>query len=151
MCYIPHHITGYHLFGCAPSEGGYIGGCNVWAGGENAACAKETDQTKCEAHTGDCSWVNTTAGGTADPKCVSIAYNAMDGPGVRNAMQRKVMETTRLKIPASFYGETTHCGGARGTTVFPMPCSQGSSWNTKLVSWLAAEPVSYPAGRLAKQ
>ena len=31
------------------------------------------------------------------------------------------------------YGETTHSGGANGTTVFPMPCAQGASWNESLI------------------
>jgi beta-glucosidase len=125
---------GYSLFGCNPNAGGYIGGCNPWGGHGNAACSTETNKTKCEAHTGSCFWV---VGDGGKASCVSIAYNALDGPAVRNAVQQKVMTATRLKIPASFYGETTHCGGARGTTVFPMPCSQGASWNATLVGAIA--------------
>lgn len=47
------------------------------------------------------------------------------------------MKANRLGIPASYYAETTHSGGAPGTTVFPMPCSQGASWNTTLVQRIA--------------
>lgn len=41
-----------------------------------------------------------------------------------NAGQVAVMKANRLGIPVSYYAETTHSGGAPGTTVFPMPCSQ---------------------------
>ena len=127
----------YALFGCSPSAGGYIGGCNAWAGSVgNSGCAKRHTASACEAiH--ECYWV--TRGGRA--QCLStggLEANAQDGPAVRNEIQRRVMNNTRLKIPASFYGETTHCGGARGTTVFPMPCLRGSSWNTTLVGAIAA-------------
>eukprot|EP01052_Picozoa_sp_SAG31_P031713 SAG31_NODE_3391_length_4326_cov_6.489236_2_plen_302_part_00 len=127
---------GYALFGCSPSSGGYIGGCNAWAGGGDSSCGAKASREECEAK-GSCYWV--ARGGKQ--QCLSVGgldANAQDGPAVRNAVQRKVLETTRLKIPASFYGETTHCGGARGTTVFPMPCSQGSTWNTSLVGAIAA-------------
>lgn len=130
-----HATCSYALFGCSPSAGGYIGGCNAWAGEGNSECAKQHTSAACEAK--ECYWV--TRGGKA--QCLStggLDANAQDGPAVRNEIQRRVMQSTRLKIPASFYGETTHCGGARGTTVFPMPCSQGSTWNTTLVSAIAA-------------
>jgi hypothetical protein len=130
---------GYSLFGCTPGSGGYIGGCNAWAGGGDSSCAVHRSQAACEppSKPTGCYWV--TRGGRQ--QCLSaggFGANAQDGPAVRNAVQKKVMETTRLKIPASFYGETTHCGGARGTTVFPMPCSQGSSWNQSLVGAIGA-------------
>ena len=130
-------ICSYALFGCSPTSGGYIGGCNAWAGSiGNPQCAKQNVSTACEA-TRECYWV--TRGGKA--QCLSTGWldaNAQDGPAVRNEIQRRVMQSTRLKIPASFYGETTHCGGARGTTVFPMPCLQGSTWNATLVGAIAA-------------
>ena len=44
-----------------------------------------------------------------------------------NAGQVAVMKANRLGIPVSYYAETTHSGGAPGTTVFPMPCSQVDS------------------------
>ncbi len=127
---------GYALFGCTPGAGGYIGGCNAWAGPGNSGCAKHHSAAAC-SNASACYWI--VRGGRE--QCLStggLDANAQDGPAVRNAIQRKVMETTRLKIPASFYGETTHCGGARGTTVFPMPCSQGATWNTTLVGAIAA-------------
>jgi hypothetical protein len=55
------------------------------------------------------------------------------GASFTNELNRRLNATTRLGIPASILGETTHSGGAPGTTVFPMPCSQGASWNASLV------------------
>ena len=50
-----------------------------------------------------------------------------------NELNRLLNTSTRLGIPASIIAETTHSGGAAGTTVFPMPCNQGASWNLSLV------------------
>lgn len=55
-----------------------------------------------------------------------------------NSLQAVLKNKTRLGIPASFFAETTHSGGAPGTTVFPMPCSQGASFNTSLVEQIAS-------------
>jgi beta-glucosidase len=55
------------------------------------------------------------------------------GASFTNELNRMLNESTRLGIPVSILGETTHSGGAPGTTVFPMPCSQGASWNASLV------------------
>jgi beta-glucosidase len=54
----------------------------------------------------------------------------------RNAFQKKFLEGSRLNIPVSFINEGLH-GGAQGGTVFPMPVSQGASWNTTLVNSIA--------------
>jgi hypothetical protein len=50
-----------------------------------------------------------------------------------NELNRLLNASTRLGIPASIIAETTHSGGASGTTVFPMPCLQGATWNLSLV------------------
>lgn len=63
--------------------------------------------------------------------------DAVGGARVTNALRITLAEKTRLGIPPSVYGETTHSGGAPGTTVFPMPCSQGASWNLTLVEEVA--------------
>ena len=55
------------------------------------------------------------------------------GASFTNALNSRMNSSTRLGIPVSILGETTHSGGAPGTTVFPMPCSQGASWNLSLV------------------
>ena len=59
------------------------------------------------------------------------------GANFTNTLQAALRASTRLGVPASVHGETTHSGGGTGTTVFPMPCSQGASWNTSLVEAIA--------------
>lgn len=80
--------------------------------------------------------------GTCEDINVTIYPNGVGGcqvgaaqAGVEaiSALRRALISGTRLGIPPSAYGETTHSGGAGGTTVFPMPCSQGASWNLTLV------------------
>ena len=58
---------------------------------------------------------------------------ASTGVATVKALRQALGASTRLGIPPSVYGETTHSGSAGGTTVFPMPCSQGASWNVSLV------------------
>ena len=48
-----------------------------------------------------------------------------NGLACTNAGQSSLVNMTRLGIPASYIAETTHSGGASGTTVMPMPISQG--------------------------
>ena len=54
--------------------------------------------------------------------------NGAEGSANATNKLRAAFAATRLGIPPSVYGETTHSSGARGSTVFPAPCSQGSSW-----------------------
>ena len=57
--------------------------------------------------------------------------NGLGGCGSSGAMGgvayvgklRSAFNATRLGIPPFVYAETTHSGGAQGTTVFPMPCA----------------------------
>jgi len=51
-----------------------------------------------------------------------------------NALQKWLIENTRLGIPAVFHDEILHGNMARGSTVFPTPLSMASSWDTELVS-----------------
>ena len=51
-----------------------------------------------------------------------------------NALQKWLVENTRLGIPAVFHDEILHGNMARGSTVFPTPLSMASSWDTALVS-----------------
>lgn len=53
---------------------------------------------------------------------------------LRNALQRKAMENTRLGIPILFGFDVIH--GFR--TIYPIPLAQGCSWNPELVSELSA-------------
>lgn len=91
---------------------------------------------------------------TLDEKVAQLGYNIQQCSSMKNVsknyphgiggcavsridetieLRKALKRSTRLGIPPSVYGETTHSGGAAGTTVFPMPCSQGSSFNTTLV------------------
>ena len=51
---------------------------------------------------------------------------------VQNALQRRMVEGTRLGIPITFTQETMTSGAHNGTS-FPHPAAQGSSWNMSLV------------------
>ncbi len=57
------------------------------------------------------------------------------GPEMRNRMQRRAMEETRLGIPILFAYNTVH--GFR--TIFPIPLAQACSWNPRLVEAACAE------------
>lgn len=50
-----------------------------------------------------------------------------------NAIQRHLVEGTRLGIPALFHEETAHGLKARDATIFPIPPGLGSTWDTDLI------------------
>lgn len=50
-----------------------------------------------------------------------------------NAVQRFLVEETRLGIPALFHEETAHGLKARDATIFPIPPGLGSTWDPGLV------------------
>lgn len=50
-----------------------------------------------------------------------------------NAIQRHLVENTRLGIPALFHEETAHGLKARDATIFPIPPGLGSTWDPELV------------------
>ncbi len=65
-----------------------------------------------------------------------------DGPRTRtarqeaeyiNAVQRWVIENTRLGIPVMFHEEALHGLVAPGATAFPVPLALGSTWDPELV------------------
>ncbi len=51
-----------------------------------------------------------------------------------NAVQKWLIENTRLQIPAVFHDEILHGNMASGSTVFPVPLALASSWDTDLIS-----------------
>ncbi|WP_236252786.1 glycoside hydrolase family 3 N-terminal domain-containing protein [Echinicola sp. 20G] len=55
-----------------------------------------------------------------------------------NAMQRYVIENTRLGIPMLLAEECPHGHMAIGTTVFPTSIGQASTWNPKLIKEMAS-------------
>ncbi|WP_230461432.1 glycoside hydrolase family 3 N-terminal domain-containing protein [Sphingobium sp. CAP-1] len=68
-----------------------------------------------------------------------------DGVAFINAVQRHLVENTRLGIPALFNEETAHGAKVRGATIFPNPLGLGSTWDTELI-----EQVFSVAGREAR-
>lgn len=51
-----------------------------------------------------------------------------------NAVQKWLIENTRLGIPAVFHDEILHGNMGEGSTVFPVPLAMASSWDPELVS-----------------
>lgn len=68
------------------------------------------------------------------PEIGSLIYMG-SGPEMRNRMQRRAMEETRLGIPILFAYNTVH--GFR--TIFPIPLAQACSWNPRLVEAACVE------------
>jgi beta-glucosidase len=63
-----------------------------------------------------------------DQNCTRLAY--------QNAAQAAIINSSRLHIPASFICETLHSADGI-STIFPMPCLQGATWDTGLVRAVA--------------
>ncbi len=55
---------------------------------------------------------------------------------VVNAVQKYVVENSRLGIPTLFYGEALHGFMAKGSTVFPQVLALASSWDRELIERL---------------
>lgn len=60
--------------------------------------------------------------------------NARGSAEYANAVQKWVLENTRLGIPVVFHDEILHGNMAQGSTVFPTPLAMASSWDTDLIS-----------------
>ncbi|MDQ6787499.1 MAG: glycoside hydrolase family 3 C-terminal domain-containing protein [Acidobacteriota bacterium] len=60
--------------------------------------------------------------------------DAKESAEYANAVQKWLIENTRLQIPAVFHDEILHGNMAQGSTVFPTPLALASSWDTNLVS-----------------
>ncbi|WP_274363916.1 glycoside hydrolase family 3 N-terminal domain-containing protein [Paenibacillus thermotolerans] len=71
----------------------------------------------------------------ADPWTQVTLENGLspkDGAAAVNEIQRFAIENSRLGIPILFGEECSHGHMAIGATVFPVPLSVGSTWNTEL-------------------
>jgi beta-glucosidase len=77
----------------------------------------------------------------ADPwtqKTLKTGLNPALAAQATNAIQKYVIENTRLGIPMLLSEECPHGHMAIGTTVFPTALGQGSTWNPALINEMAA-------------
>ncbi|AKD02293.1 glycoside hydrolase family 3 N-terminal domain-containing protein [Pontibacter korlensis] len=77
----------------------------------------------------------------ADPwtkKTLTTGLNPALAAEATNALQKYVVENTRLGIPLLLAEECPHGHMAIGTTVFPTSIGQGSTWNPALVQRMAS-------------
>jgi beta-glucosidase len=77
----------------------------------------------------------------ADPwtqKTIKTGLNPALAAQATNALQKYVIENTRLGIPMLLSEECPHGHMAIGTTVFPTALGQGSTWNPTLINEMAA-------------
>jgi beta-glucosidase len=77
----------------------------------------------------------------ADPwtkKTIANGLNPALAAEAGNALQRYVMENTRLGIPLFLAEESAHGHMAIGTTVFPTGIGQAATWNPDLIQEMAA-------------
>jgi beta-glucosidase len=77
----------------------------------------------------------------ADPwtqKTLKTGLNPALAAQATNALQKYVIENTRLGIPMLLSEECPHGHMAIGTTVFPTALGQGSTWNPALINKMAA-------------
>ena len=77
----------------------------------------------------------------ADPwtkKTLKTGLNPVLAAKATNALQKYVIENTRLGIPLLLAEECPHGHMAIGTTVFPTSIGQSSTWNPELIGKMAA-------------
>ncbi|HET9504209.1 MAG TPA: glycoside hydrolase family 3 N-terminal domain-containing protein [Hymenobacter sp.] len=77
----------------------------------------------------------------ADPwtkKTLTTGLNPQQAAEATNALQRYVVEHTRLHIPLLLAEECPHGHMAIGTTVFPTSIGQSSTWDPALIGRMAA-------------
>jgi beta-glucosidase len=60
--------------------------------------------------------------------------NPREGAIFANAVQKWLIENTRLGIPAMLHDEILHGHMAQGSTSFPQPIALASSWDTEFIS-----------------
>lgn len=76
----------------------------------------------------------------ADPwtqKTLNSGLAPLEAARATNAIQRYVIENTRLGIPILFSEEAPHGHMAIGATVFPTAIGQASTWNPSLIKQMA--------------
>ncbi|EDM34591.1 putative beta-glucosidase [Pedobacter sp. BAL39] len=112
-------------------------GWDMYTKTNNQISASETfKKAVAEQHTG-LLWATLRA----DPwtkKTLLTGLNPMQSAMATNALQKYVMEHTRLGIPMLFSEECPHGHMAIGTTVFPTSIGQSSTWDPALIKEMAA-------------
>jgi len=76
----------------------------------------------------------------ADPwtkKTLETGLNPVEAAQAANALQRFMVDSTRLGIPLLLSEECAHGHMAIGTTVFPTAIGQASTWNPALIEQMA--------------
>ncbi|WP_316788350.1 glycoside hydrolase family 3 N-terminal domain-containing protein [Pedobacter frigoris] len=104
--------------------------------GNKVGVSEKFKQAQAEQHTGML-WATLRA----DPwtqKTLKTGLNPVLSANATNALQKYVLENTRLGIPMFFAEECPHGHMAIGTTVFPTSIGQSSTWNTALIETMAA-------------
>ena len=77
----------------------------------------------------------------ADPwtqKTLTTGLSPQEAAKATNALQRYIIENTRLGIPLLLSEEVPHGHMAIGATVFPTAIGQASTWNPKLIKQMAS-------------
>ncbi len=108
--------------------------------GENVVASEKFKDAIKEQHTGML-WATLRA----DPwtqKTLKTGLNPRSAVMATNALQKYVLEHTRLGIPMFFAEECPHGHMAIGTTVFPTSIGQSSTWNVGLIQEMAAAIAS---------
>ena len=78
-----------------------------------------------------------TYGATGLGACPGQGHATSASIAAQNANQAAILNSSRLKIPVTFHYETLHSAGS-GSTIFPMPCLQGATWDQELVGEVGA-------------
>ncbi|WP_137402712.1 glycoside hydrolase family 3 N-terminal domain-containing protein [Echinicola rosea] len=104
--------------------------------GEEVTVSKAFEEAVQERHIGML-WATLRA----DPwtqKTLTNGLNPRQAAVATNAMQKYVLENTRLGIPMMMAEECPHGHMAIGTTVFPTSIGQAATWNPALIEEMAA-------------
>ena len=64
---------------------------------------------------------------------IGYLHDIYSVPAIKNRMQKRLVEGTRLGIPAIFTGEALHGIAWRGASIFPVPLTLSQSFDPDLV------------------
>ena len=72
---------------------------------------------------------------------IGYLHDIYSVPAIKNRMQKKLVEGTRLGIPAIFTGEALHGIAWRGASIFPVPLTLSQSFDPELV-WEVGDGIA---------